>query len=107
MVVLLPQNTDAATNVSSSTLEKVNDWLNTDPGTQEVIVQVPKFQMTVSSSLSDVLAGMGMPLAFDPTNADFSGMANLNSGNLHISQVENTRGLVVVDYSMRSPAFPR
>ena len=73
MVVLLPQNTQALTDVSASTLNQVNDWLNTDPGTQEVIVRLPKFQMTVSSSLNEVLAGMGMPLAFEPGSADFSG----------------------------------
>ena len=85
MVVLLPQNTDAVTNVSGGTLEAVNDWLNTDPGTRDVIVQLPKFQMAVSSELNQVLAGMGMPLAFG--NADFSGMASPSAGPLSISDV--------------------
>ena len=85
MVVLLPQNTTALTDVTGSTLTKVNDWLNTDPGTQEVIVRLPKFQMTVSSSLGEVLAGMGMPLAFEQGAADFSGMSS--GGGLYIDQV--------------------
>jgi serpin B len=88
MVVLLPQNTTAVTDVSSSTLTKVNDWLDTDPGTQEAIVRLPKFQMTVSSSLNEVLAGMGMPLAFNKAQADFSGIAPpTEGGNLYIQQV--------------------
>jgi serpin B len=96
MVVLLPQNTTALSNVGGSTLEKINDWLNTDPATQEVIVRLPKFQMTVSSSLGDVLAGMGMPLAFS-SGADFSGMADPSTGGgLSIGQVVH-QAVVQVD----------
>ena len=59
MVVLLPQNATTLTDVSGSTLKKINDWLSTDPGTQSMIVRLPKFQMTVSSSLKDVLERNG------------------------------------------------
>jgi serpin B len=41
---------------------------------QEVDIKLPKFEYMYSMSLKDMLIGMGMPLAFDPDAADFSGM---------------------------------
>lgn len=42
--------------------------------TDSVVVRIPKFEYESSFSLSDALAGMGMPSAFDENRADFSGM---------------------------------
>ena len=56
---LTPANLAAWT----SKLTPVDDWL-----------QVPKFSFTSAFSLSDTLKAMGMPAAFDPISADFSGM---------------------------------
>lgn len=39
-----------------------------------VTLQMPKFTFESSFALKDALAAMGMPLAFDPGNADLSGM---------------------------------
>ncbi len=47
-----------------------------DPSREyEVVTQTPKFKYETDLKLSDVLVDMGMPTAFDPTNADFSNMA--------------------------------
>ncbi len=41
---------------------------------QRVILSMPKFTFETSTGLSDLLVAMGMPDAFDPGRADFSGM---------------------------------
>jgi serpin B len=52
---------------------------------QSVSLQMPKFTFSSSFGLSGVLKGMGMPLAFDPSQADFSGMDGKR--DLYISDV--------------------
>ena len=41
---------------------------------REVVLTMPKFEFEAQFSLSDTLGMMGMPDAFDPRSADFSGM---------------------------------
>ena len=53
------------------------EWI--DPATldfqeTEIIVKLPKFKLESSFSLNQVLTELGMPLAFNPSGADFSGM---------------------------------
>ena len=55
------------------TAEKVNGWLGR-MAEQEVQVALPRFKVTRDFKLNTVLAEMGMPTAFDPVKADFSGM---------------------------------
>ena len=43
-------------------------------GPQLVNLMMPKFDIETSVGLADVLGAMGMPTAFDPAAADFSGM---------------------------------
>ena len=83
MTILLPNADTGLDDLTGSTLSAINEWLATPSAKQDVIVRLPKFKTTVSSSLGTVLQGMGMPLAFDPQRADFSGM----SDGLHIQQV--------------------
>lgn len=48
-----------------------------DPSyTEEVILKMPRFQMEIESELRDTLSEMGMPNAFIPGVADFSGIAD-------------------------------
>ena len=55
---------------------------------QRVNIFLPKFKFDSEYEMSSVLTGMGMKLAFDMNNADFSGMANLMPGkNLFIGGV--------------------
>ena len=49
-------------------------------------IKLPKFEYMYSASLKDTLIGMGMPLAFDPSSADFSGMT-VEPNLLYISNV--------------------
>lgn len=88
MVIVLPQEGTGLDELGGSTLANVDDWLANSSRKQEVIVRLPKFKTTVSSSLNEVLQGMGMPLAFDGRRADFSGMAELNTAErLHVTSV--------------------
>lgn len=52
---------------------------------QQVVFKMPKFKFESSYDLSKTLAGMGMPDAFDPGQADFSGMDG--GRNLYITRV--------------------
>ena len=60
----------------------------------DVQLQMPKFTFRSQFSLADTLAGMGMPSAFDPGSADFSGMDG--SRDLYISSVIH-QAFVAVD----------
>jgi len=51
----------------------------------EVRLALPKFEFRFKASVAGLLAGMGMPTAFDPDAADFSGMSTENA--LFISDV--------------------
>jgi len=74
MVVLLPRKVgDLARFDEHLTAAKLADWLPRMQ-TREVVVTLPKFKMTAEFQLQDILARMGMPSAFDPNKADFSGM---------------------------------
>jgi len=50
-----------------------------------VDLALPKFKIETRSDLSSILPGMGMPLAFNPDQADFSGMTTQEP--LYISKV--------------------
>ncbi len=76
MIVMLPAR-GAGNHATSQTLRSVNDWLATSDAKTEVDVSLPKFKNTVTSSLSELLPGMGMERAFDPQKADLTGIARL------------------------------
>nr|MCR4779032.1 serpin family protein [Lachnospiraceae bacterium] len=54
----------------------------------QISTKMPKFKTDYSVEMSDVLKGMGMPLAFDCKNADFSKMGSGGKGDsLYIGEV--------------------
>jgi serpin B len=63
-----------------------------------VRVTLPRFETEFSLSLADILIKMGMPAAFDPNSADFSGMADLTDERLFISDVLH-KAFIKVDES--------
>jgi len=74
MVVILPRKVDGLSQIEKSIDAK---WLADLPGrlkSRQVQVALPKFKMEARFELAQVLASMGMPLAFGP-KADFSGMS--------------------------------
>ena len=48
---------------------------------------IPKFENEYDIEMSEILKGMGMPDAFDPGQADFSGLGTSTDGNLYINRV--------------------
>jgi serpin B len=61
-----------------------NAWINSLE-TEQVVVKLPKFNFEFFRLLNDDLTGMGMGIAFDPNNADFSGINP--DRDLYISRV--------------------
>ncbi len=60
----------------------------------DVTLSIPKFEYESDFNLSETLAGMGMPLAFDANQADFSGMTDQQ--DLYIGNIIH-KAFVAVD----------
>ena len=85
MVVFLPKKVDGLAEFEQSlTAQNLMKWL---PQLQqhEVVVTLPKFRVTAEFTLNKTLSSMGMPLAFSPHAADFSGMSE--EKDLYLSAV--------------------
>ena len=73
MIVLLPKKADGLAELEKDlTSARLDEWLKAMK-VHQVNVTLPKFKFSAEFSLKDVLAAMGMPLAFSK-RADFSGM---------------------------------
>ncbi len=86
MVVMLPDEgvstAEAAAQLSSKNWAQ---WMqNLSYGTTEVELSLPKFKYEYKRELNDDLKNLGMGIAFDPDNADFS---NISDQGLFISFV--------------------
>lgn len=55
----------------------------------EVPLKLPKFEMEYEIKYNDILKSMGMELAFDKNQADLSGIADVGSRKLFISEVKH------------------
>lgn len=92
MIVLLPQKIDGLAELERQlSAEKLRAW-TTKLTRTEVQVYLPKFQITSEFSLNASLEALGMRRAFDPEQADFSGMSSQDklfvSAALHKAFVE-------------------
>ena len=85
MSLLLPKpGADMDSLLDILDVTQYRDWLgDLEPKMGEVYL--PRFALSYRTSLNSVLASLGMELAFDPSRADFSGIADVDK--LHISQV--------------------
>ncbi len=72
--------------LSTLTGEKLAALL-ASPQYVSVYTAIPVYETEYSSELSSTLKEMGMPLAFDPTKADFSALGTSADGNISISRV--------------------
>ena len=79
MLILLPRDQDGIGQLEKNLNTKNLSAWTSNMGTEEVDVALPKFKITSEFRLADTLRAMGMQDAFNPTNADFSGM----DGRLH------------------------
>lgn len=88
MVVLLPAEDEFQSveqSLDTAGLQRYLDALESKEGT----VRLPQFTYGSKVSLKDALSALGMPIAFDPDEADFGGMADLQqaNGTLYIRDV--------------------
>lgn len=58
-----------------------------DPQYTTVHTSMPKFETEYDVEMSDILKEMGMPIAFEPTKADFAGIGTSTEGGVYISRV--------------------
>jgi serpin B len=84
MLILVPDAGQFDAFEQALTQQQVEDTVSHLEGT-EVTLAIPKFQFASTFNLSDTLKAMGMPAAFDPSQADFSGMDGQK--DLYISDV--------------------
>lgn len=73
MVLIVPDSGTWLAFESGLTARQLDDILAALDW-QQVMVTMPKFRSETSLSLADTLAALGMPAAFTPGQADFSGM---------------------------------
>jgi serpin B len=77
MTILLPNQGKSTTDViSQMTNENWNGWMKDFRLEKQVVVTMPRFKFSWQLKLNSILATMGMPTAFDPNKADFSGIAS-------------------------------
>jgi serpin B len=93
LVLLLPPAGQFAAFEQSLTADKVNGIMAALQ-TADVELFMPRFKYDTRLSLSDALAALGMPLAFDASRADFSGATGQR--DLFISKVIH-KAFVAVD----------
>ena len=92
MVVLLPDAPDGLGALEGElTAERLGSWIGSAKR-HDVLVYLPRFTVDSRFGLADALSAMGMPLAFDPGRADFSGMNGARdlsiSAAVHAARVE-------------------
>lgn len=87
MDVLMPDpEMGLAKIVGSLTAAQWTDWVDTLAATKGDAM-LPRFSVEHSAQLNEALQALGMAIAFDPAEADFSSMTPDRPPNLYISQV--------------------
>jgi len=84
MLIFLPKGDDLKVVEESLNPEKLSEWKKLLRN-EEVNVSLPKFKLETKYFMAEDFMEMGMPTAFTPGEADFSGMTG--NKDLHISQV--------------------
>jgi serine protease inhibitor len=85
MIILLPRKIDGLAQLEESLGVGMLDELLASLKKRNIKLYLPKFRISSEFSLASVLGSMGMPDAFDPNYADFSGIDGLRV--LYISAV--------------------
>ncbi|HMB97542.1 MAG TPA: serpin family protein [Balneolaceae bacterium] len=96
MTVLMPADNTmpvddfVSDHITAENLDKWRDELQVE----EVLLQLPKFDLEYEITFNEILKSMGMEIAFDPSQADFTGIADVRE--LFISEVKH-KAFVSVD----------
>jgi serpin B len=88
MTVILPEANKTTEDVMAAmTLNNWKSWMKSFKKEDKVVVTMPRFKFSWKTELKDILSAMGMPKAFTPFVADFSG---INGGkDLYIGYVKH------------------
>ena len=119
MFIFLPTDKSNLNSfIESITTKKWENWME-QFNEREVQIRIPKFKLEYGTKvLNDVLSSLGMGVAFDEYNADFSRMADLDAvnGNLYITKVahrtfievneEGTEAAAVTSVGVGIKSFP-
>jgi serpin B len=77
MLILLPDDVDGLPALERSlTAANLDKWIASLRYAEEVIVSLPRFNITQQFELNSTLAKLGMKAAFDTDTADFSGITD-------------------------------
>lgn len=102
---LLPEKGLSVTEyIAELTAEGLHETLD-NPTAVTVYAELPKFSYDYRIDLNDTLKTMGMPMAFDELEADFSGMGYFNDDNLRIGKVEQMTHIDVYEEGTRAAAL--
>lgn len=114
MLVLLPDESSSAAELDANLSPDLLDRIEAALVRREVRVALPKFKLRTNLICTRLLAGLGMPTAFQAGAADFSGI-NGKAGDLYISEVvheafievneEGTEAAAATGAIMRTTAF--
>ncbi len=84
MIIFLPKNNELGYLEATLNIDNINEARD-KMIKEEVRISIPKFKFETRYLLAETLAKMGMPTAFNPYEANFSGMDGTN--NLYIDKV--------------------
>lgn len=88
MTIFLPkQNRDVNSFIANITESNWNNWLN-NFSKQNVKLYLPKFKLEYEIQMKEVLTALGMGIAFDPYNADFTKLYQ-GAERVYISKVKH------------------
>ncbi|PWN05710.1 serpin family protein [Rhodohalobacter mucosus] len=93
MSVLMPADPDmpigqfVEENVTSASLDNWRSNLTVD--SREITLELPKFEFEYEIKYNDILKAMGMDTAFNKSEANFKGIADVSPRNLYIDEVKH------------------
>lgn len=103
-VALLPnEGVTVSEYLNSIDGEALNALLSAPKG-NSVQAAIPKFETEYSTEMSEILKSMGMSLAFDEDNADFSGLGSSSAGNIYINRVIHKTFISVAEKGTKAGA---
>ena len=103
-VALLPnEGVTISEYLNSIDGEALNALLSAPKG-NSVEAAIPKFETEYSTEMSEILKSMGMSLAFDEDNADFSGLGTSSAGNIYINRVIHKTFISVAEKGTKAGA---
>ncbi|MCU4740935.1 serpin family protein [Natronoglomus mannanivorans] len=96
MIVVLPAEGEFETLESSLDVDRFDDFTS-ELEPREGAIHLPTFEFDAGFALEEILSELGMPIPFDPNDADFSGIADVaeTGENLFVHDVYHDASITV------------